>query len=1028
MHRAAALCFLIALAGAARANTTSLTFTVQEPSGVMRLDDPVTSGVPIALGDTSSAWALFDGFAEVPVQTKVLFGIRNPWLLLDFKVTLRGKAARTYYLISRPATVTASPALKIEETPSGSITVNTGPLKVVIGTSPFNLFDEVWLDRNHNGLFESGTSPSERLVSSTSKDNLPLVLAGDIARLGRRAPLRWSWEDRGPLRATLRVDGYYGDPKVVSDTLLYYTDRITFHAGQTYVTVQHLIRNSFAASERYVKVKSARLLVPGSSPATGRIRRSGDRVWINPGDRGASVEMIPDSLVYTADFRNGARTQKTMRVSSNGGMIIADLSYHGAGVRFDFSDTTLSASEQRRRSTSYIDRLAALAPATRYSDAGAFGSEHFGTWEDEKTANQQWGWKWPNSTPSPIRNVWFTCYSYEHKLSRPGWDYYPSWTLLSAALGPEEDNLWANLLMYARVGLRTYLDRAERWARYFAWEYAYRTDGFAYRNQTYCSPQVRTRSNLPASAPFTAADTSFIRYETQDVLSSGRNEANHSWNGGLVDYYYLTGDRDALAAALDIAEQTKKYVECVEIDSLVGGAALRFYARSYLNLLRAWEATGAPEWRLSANRLKAMFFHSLRYDARGCYYALGLPRYPGGKYVSPFQAGIVSQALYRDWVLTANGATDDSLAQRLRTLANFAYRYGANPDSEFTGDEIVLDYPHAGDVLHLSTSMLRVGQLPWESLPTASNSFVDALTIGYRLGGPPSYMSKAHAMWERASKYVMWTDRHLHRVADERHLGRFVNTLECGDAIGPTDPELTTMQFYFHDAVTAPFDYTPPAAVAGLSVAPAFAEAFLRWTAPGDDGATGRASAYDLRCSTAPITRANFASARPITTRVPDSAGTSECADAPGLVSCTPYWFAIRTRDKCDNWSELSNVAFANTNCTRGPAVNGCVAQVSTPDDPAAPGAVEFAIGGANPVVGPSTVVLGVPASMAGQKIEISIFDIAGRRVRTVLAGAAQAGRFRVPWNEGASLPSGAYFIAMRLGDETRTRRFVLVR
>ena len=147
-----------------------------------------------------------------------------------------------------------------------------------------------------------------------------------------------------------------------------------------------------------------------------------------------------------------------------------------------------------------------------------------------------------------------------------------------------------------------------------------------------------------------------------------------------------------------------------------------------------------------------------------------------------------------------------------------------------------------------------------------------------------------------------------------------------------------------------------------------------------------------------------------------------------GLVSCTPYWFAIRTRDKCDNWSELSNVAFANTNCTRGPAVNGCVAQVSTPDDPAAPGAVEFAIGGANPVVGPSTVVLGVPASMAGQKIEISIFDIAGRRVRTVLAGATQAGRFRVPWNEGASLPSGAYFIAMRLGDETRTRRFVLVR
>src|SRR5262249_32730568 len=242
MHRAATIGLLIALAGAAaRARATSLTFTIEEPSGAVRLGDPVTSGIPIAASDTSSSWALFDGLAEVPVQTRVLYGVRNPWLLLDFQVTLMGKIPRTYSLISRAPTVKASPALIIVDTVPGSITVNTGPLKVVIGTSPFNLFDEVWFDRNQNGVFESGTSPSEKMVSSTSKDNLPLVLVGDKIRTGRRAPLRWSWEDRGPLRATLRVDGYYGDPNVASDTLLDYTDRITFHAGQTYVTVQHLI-------------------------------------------------------------------------------------------------------------------------------------------------------------------------------------------------------------------------------------------------------------------------------------------------------------------------------------------------------------------------------------------------------------------------------------------------------------------------------------------------------------------------------------------------------------------------------------------------------------------------------------------------------------------------------------------------------------------------------------------------------------------------------------------------------------------
>jgi len=1031
VHRLA-FCLVIALAGAAaRASATSITLTVEEPSGIARVNEAVTSGVPIATADTSNtAWALFDGFREIPVQTRVLFGVRNPWLLLDFQASVEADAVKSYTLVSRTPTVTASPALSIDDTAPGSITVVTGPLKVVIGKNPFNLFDGVWLDRNHNGIFDTGSSPSERLVNSTGNDNLPIVLAGDITRSGRRAPLGWSWEDRGPLRATLRVDGYYGDPKVASDTLLYYTDRITFLAGQTFVTVEHRIRNSFRASERYVKVKSARLLVPGSNPGSGRIRRSGDRVWIAPGHRGASFEMIPDSLVYTAGFKNDVLTKKALRVSSNGGMIIPDRSHHGAGVRFDFSDTTLSKSEQDRRRTRYLDRLAALAPASWYSEAGAFGSEQFGTWEDEKAANRLWGWQWPNTTPSPIRDVWFTCYSYEHALARPGWDYYPSWSTMSAALSLEEDNLWAHLLMYARVGQRTYLDRAERWARYFASEFAYRTDGVAYEDPAHCYAVTRARKNLPTGVTLTVADTSFIRFNTKDELLRGKDERNHSWNGGLVDYYYLTGDRDALAAALDIAERTKLDAECTGIDSLVGGSDLRFYARSYLNLLRAWEATGTPYWRSSANRLKAMFFHSLRYDPRGCYYKLNPRRYPGGKYVCPFQSGIVSQALYRDWVLTANGATDDSLAVRLRALADFAYRYGANPDSGFTGDEIVLDYPKAGDVLHLSTCMFRDGQLPWDSTPSSSNSFVDALTIGYRLGRPSSYLSKARRLWEQSSKHVKWTDERLHRIADDNHLGRFVYSLQCGDGYGPTDLELTTMQFYFHDAARTPFDETAPSVVADLSVAPAFGEAVLRWTAPADMGVTGRATAYDLRCSTAPITPANFASARPIATGIPDAAGQLECARATGLTPCTAHWFAMRTRDEFNDWSGLSNVVSAITDCVPGPAADGCgnAPLVSAPDDLASPRAVELAIEGSNPVVGPSVVVLGIPASMAGQRIEISIFDLAGRRVRTLESGVAREGRFRLPWNEGATLPSGAYFLTLHLGDATRTRRFVLIR
>jgi hypothetical protein len=1007
---------------------TTISLAVDEPSGIARTADPVTSGVPIAPADTlATSWALFDGATEIPVQTRVLFGVRTPWLLLDFQSSLNPGAKKIYTLVSQRPTVSASPALNIDDSSSGSITVITGPLKVQIGKSPFNLFNGVWLDRNHDGTFSS----SEKLVTSTSSDNLPLLLAGDITRAGRRAPLRWSWEDRGPLRATLRVDGYYGDPNVVKDTLLYYTDRITFHAGQTYVTVDHLIRNSFHASERYVKVKSARLLVPGGSPASARARRSGDRVWIQAGASGAAFEMIPDSLTYTSWFSDPVRIEKTMGVSANGGMTLPDWSYYGTHVRFEFSDAKLNKPEQSRRATGYIDRLAALAPAGWYSDRGAFGAEQFGTWDDEKNANQQWGWRWPNTTHSPIRNLRLNCLADEPALPRPDWSYYPSWSTLSADNGSEEDLLWAHLLMYARTGQRTYLDRADRWARYSSWEYAYRTDGFGFQDRTHCDTLVRARNNLPAGAPFTPADTAFIRFNTQDEASRGRLEAGHSWNGGLVDYYYLTGDRDALAAALDIAEQTMRYSGCADIDSLWGGAALRLYTRSYLNLLRAWEATGAPVWRLGANRLKAMMFHTPRYDPRGFYYFINRGHYSGGKYVCPYQEGEVSRVLYRDWVLTGQRSTGDSLAVRLRALADFAYRYGADARTGFTGEDMVIDYPRPGNVLHLTMAMYRDSVPPLDSNPSSSNSFVDALAIGRRVGGPAAWMSKARSLWEHASKYAQ-VDGSVYRIADDRHVGRFLFSLQCGDGVGPIDSEITTMNLYFHDAARAPFDVEELAAVTDLAVVADHHEAALQWTAPGEPGGTVRAAGYDVRYATAAITPVNFVAAKQVAINEAGDPGDPQCIVVKGLKPCTNYWFAIRALDENGNWSAMSSVATAATDCKGGRAIDGCGGLLSTAriatEESDMPRTVEFALAGPNPVMGPSAVAFGIPASMAGQRLDVSLFDLAGRRVRTLESGTARAGRFRVAWNEGSAMPSGAYFLVMRIGPEARVQRLVLVR
>jgi hypothetical protein len=105
-------------------------------------------------------------------------------------------------------------------------------------------------------------------------------------------------------------------------------------------------------------------------------------------------------------------------------------------------------------------------------------------------------------------------------------------------------------------------------------------------------------------------------------------------------------------------------------------------------------------------------------------------------------------------------------------------------------------------------------------------------------------------------------------------------------------------------------DTTPPAAVSDLAAGvPTAHSVALSWTAPGDDGSQGTASAYDVRYSLEGITDANFAAATAATgAPIPDVAGTPELFIVSGLQPATTYFFALRTRDESSNVSGLSNV------------------------------------------------------------------------------------------------------------------------
>jgi hypothetical protein len=92
----------------------------------------------------------------------------------------------------------------------------------------------------------------------------------------------------------------------------------------------------------------------------------------------------------------------------------------------------------------------------------------------------------------------------------------------------------------------------------------------------------------------------------------------------------------------------------------------------------------------------------------------------------------------------------------------------------------------------------------------------------------------------------------------------------------------------------------------------------VTWTAPGDDGMTGTASAYELRYSQTPLAGADTAGWWGNATQVPGvpaprSAGTRESYLVSGLAPSTTYYFALRTADEVPNVSGFSNISVRQT-------------------------------------------------------------------------------------------------------------------
>jgi len=115
-------------------------------------------------------------------------------------------------------------------------------------------------------------------------------------------------------------------------------------------------------------------------------------------------------------------------------------------------------------------------------------------------------------------------------------------------------------------------------------------------------------------------------------------------------------------------------------------------------------------------------------------------------------------------------------------------------------------------------------------------------------------------------------------------------------------------------------DGTPPAATEDLRILELTeTSVLLGWTAPGDDGAKGRATLYDFRYRPLSSQVAWEEWTRVLPLPAPKPAGEPESLWVGGLAQGSDYTSRLRTADDAGNWSEFSNAVNTSPEDTTAP-------------------------------------------------------------------------------------------------------------
>jgi hypothetical protein len=685
MGVACAMAMAAACAGRAMAGAGwSVPVEVQEPAGVARAAEPASGGIPFKPGQVKDVadLALVTRAGEpVPAQFTKLAGYDDgsvQWALVDLVVPQLPGNGQVSCRIQPGRTVPPLNALKIAET-DDRIVVDTGVLAFAVSKANFALFDEVTvggrkvvsggsIDLLNCELGEQkGTPEGSREVTIIAKK-----ANGRLFPLKTGRPTRVSWEYRGPVRATLRVDGeYLGETGAGLQAKLSYTTRITAWAGVGAVRVEHSIRNSNPADGYDAYIQRAALTLRLAFEAEAQAHEAPGEIPVATLPPPRPVEASQPLLATTASTRPrpaprpGDYSAKPCDDWASGadiegafGLVVQNRHtggiYRGPGTYLrKLMDCGWSTSwpglfAQSVKGREAVVEIVSPGPALtgKGTERGALGFTQDGTFVLADRSHKD-------------SEVWFDFYAGRRDVAvnaaraaacrskllvvAPGECYSETETLGSGHFGTLDDEVatyqlwgwkgWDDRSKYPRLPHQPFAFVPMEWMHdvseddavegyllqflrtkqrgFFDWGEAF--NGF-FRCHAVFRCDWGERWGVPAAAGRAERGLRFGWYGPHyyDWCDS-RMHYCHQYGRGLFDYYCLTGNVDSLEAGLDLAQEMS-----AGYDRYKPGGEMtlgRTFGRAFNTALRAYQVTRDLQWKKVADRYAATILEASNWDA-----------------------------------------------------------------------------------------------------------------------------------------------------------------------------------------------------------------------------------------------------------------------------------------------------------------------------------------------------------------------------------------------------------------------------